>query len=166
MEIQNKELHRIAVTAIIYNKEGKYLITKRSPHKKSFPNLWTVPGGGMEVDDYINTPVTTNSGHWYYALETTLRREVREEVNLEIEKPQYLLDLVFISPQGQPCIVLSYYAEYKSGEIKLDDDSVEYEWVNIEEIKNYKLIDGIEEEIKMVDQILKKNGNIIHTTRF
>lgn len=165
MEIKDRELHRITVTAIIYNKEGKYLITKRSPHKKSFPNLWTVPGGGMEVDDYINTPVTTKAGQWYYAVETTLRREVREEVNLEIEKPKYLLDLVFISPQGQPCIVLSYYAEYKSGEIKLDDDSVDYKWISVEEIKNYELIDGIGEEIEMVDKILKNNGNTLHTTR-
>jgi len=155
MEIKNRELHRIAVTAIIY-KDGKYLITKRAPHKKSFPNKWTVPGGGLEVDDYINTPVSTPTGRqWYYSIEKTLRREVSEEVNLEIEKPQYLLDLTFISPDGQPCIVLSYYAQYKSGEVKLDEDAVEYKWVTVEEAKKTDLIEGIAEEIEMVDKILK-----------
>lgn len=153
MEIKNKELHRVAVTAIIY-KNGKYLITKRASHKKSFPNKWTVPGGGLDVGDYINEPVTTKAGQWYYAIEKTLRREVREEVNLEIEKPQFLLDLVFISPDGQPCIVLSYYSKYKSGEIKLDEDSSEYKWVTLREAKGYDLIDGILEEIEMVDKVL------------
>jgi len=154
MEIKDRELHRITVTAIIY-KDGKYLITKRSPHKKVFPNKWTVPGGGMNVDDYINTPVSTKSGQWYYAIEKTLRREVKEEVNLEIKKPVYLLDLAFISPQGTPVIVLSYYAEYDSGEIKLDEDSTDYKWVTLEEAKQYDIIDGIWEEIEMVDKISK-----------
>ena len=153
MEIKNRELHRIAVTAIIH-KGGKYLITKRSPHKKSFPNKWTVPGGGMEVDDYINTPVSTEAGQWYYAIEKTLRREVKEEVNLEINKPKYLLDLVFIAPDGTPSIVLSYYADYVSGEVKLDKDSTEYKWITAEEAEKIDLIEGIAEEIKMADKII------------
>jgi 8-oxo-dGTP pyrophosphatase MutT (NUDIX family) len=154
MEIKDKELHRVAVTAIIY-KDGQYLITKRAPNKKRFPNRWTVPGGGLETDDYINDQPSTKAGQWYNAIEKTLRREVREEVNLEIEKPEYLLDLTFISPDGVPVVVLSYYAQYKSGEVKLDTDSVEYKWVTLEEAKSYDLIDGIWEEIEMVDQALK-----------
>ncbi len=154
MEIKDKELHRVDVTAIIY-KDGKYLITKRAPNKKRFPNKWTVPGGGLEVDDYINTPVSTKSNQWYYAIEKTLRREVKEEVSLEIEKPEYLLDLTFIRPDGQPCVVLSYYAKYKSGVVKLDEDSVDYKWVTLEEAKSYDIIDGIWEEIEMVDKILR-----------
>ena len=49
MEIKDKELHRISITAIIYNDEGKYLVTQRSLQKESFPGKWTVPGGGLEV---------------------------------------------------------------------------------------------------------------------
>ncbi|MCI0619737.1 NUDIX domain-containing protein [Candidatus Wolfebacteria bacterium] len=91
MEVRDKELHRIAVTAIIYRRRGdtyEYLITKHSPKKKVFPNRWTVPGGGMETDDYIHdTNAQDKEGQWYYALEKTLRREVREEVNVEIREP-------------------------------------------------------------------------------
>jgi hypothetical protein len=47
------KLHRVAITAIIYNHEGKYLITRRSMKRKAFPGMWTVPGGQMSVDDYI-----------------------------------------------------------------------------------------------------------------
>jgi len=67
---------------------------------------------------------------------------------------KYLLDLTFIRPDGMPVIVLSFYAPYKSGEIKLDEDAVEYAWASYEECKNYDLIDGILDEIRMVDEIL------------
>jgi len=154
MEIQNKELHRVTSTAIIYQ-DNKFLITKRSPQKKAFPNKWTVPGGGLETDDYVNSPQKTSAGQWYFAIENSLRREIKEEVNLEVGKLKYLLDLTFVRPDGVPCIVLSYYGAYKSGEIKLDEDSVEYAWVTYEEAKDYDLIDGILEEIEMVDRILK-----------
>jgi len=152
--MENKELHRIVSTAIIH-KDGKYLITKRSPAKKAFPNKWTVPGGGLETDDYANTPPTTADGHWYYALYTSLRREIKEEVNLEVGFIKFLLDLALIRPDGVPVITMSFYAPYKSGEVKLDDDAVEYAWVTCEEAKNYDLIEGIWDEIRMVDEILK-----------
>ncbi len=155
MEIKDKELHRISLTAIIYDDQGKYLITKRALNKKAFPGKWTVPGGGLETDDYVNTKPTTSAGQWYGALENTLRREIKEEVNLEVEKPQYLLDLTFIRPDGIPVVVLSYYARYKLGEVKLDADSIDYKWVTLEEAKSYDIIDGIWGEIEMVEKILK-----------
>ena len=79
MEIKNKELHRIAITAIIYDKDGKFLITRRSLSKKAFPGKWTVPGGGLETDDYTKTPPSTKAGQWYFSVEKALRREVKEE---------------------------------------------------------------------------------------
>jgi len=157
MDIQDRELHRIAITAIIYNDKGQYLVTKRSPTKKAFPNKWTVPGGGLEVDDYINDTPTTQAVQWYGALEKTLRREVREEVNVEIDKPLYLMDLTFIRPDNIPVLVLSYYAKYISGEVKLDDDAVDYKWATLAEAKELDMIDGIWEEIELVDKIINKD---------
>ena len=52
-------------------------------------------------------------------------------------------------------MVLSFYAPYESGEIKLDKDSVEYKWVTSEEAQKLDIIAGVEEEIEMVDKILK-----------
>lgn len=154
MEIKDKELHRIALTAIIH-KDGKYLITQRNHNKKAFPGKWTVPGGGLETDDYIDLKPTTSAGQWYYAIEIALRREIREEVNLEVDKPKYLLDIAYIRPDGVPVVILSYYCNYESGEIELDEDSVDYAWVSVDELDNYDLIDGIADEIREVEAILK-----------
>lgn len=156
MEIKDKELHRIATTCIIYNTEKKYLVTKRSPHKKSHPNKWTVPGGGLSTDDYTNTPSSHEGPQWYGAVETALIREVKEEVGVEIGRAQYLLNLTFIRPDGIPVLVLSYYAPYVSGEVVLDADATEYRWVTLEEAKQLDLISGIYEEIEMVETLLKK----------
>ncbi|MFH1402176.1 MAG: NUDIX domain-containing protein [Patescibacteria group bacterium] len=158
MKIKHKELHRITSTAIIYKKEGnkiKYLITKRSLNKKAFPGKWTVPGGGLETDDYINIPADKN-GQWYNAVEKSLRREIKEEVNLEVEKLYYLLDVAFIRPDGVPVIILSYYGLYASGEVILDEDATEFAWVPLDEARGYALIDGILREIKMVEEILTR----------
>lgn len=150
----DKELHRVATTCIIYNKEKKYLVTKRSPHKKVHPNKWTVPGGGLTVDDYINTPQTNGDAGWYGAVVKGLQREIAEEVSITIGDPQYLLDLTFIRPDGIPVLVLSYYAPYISGDVKLDADAVEYAWVTLAEAKKLDLISGIYDELEMVEKRL------------
>lgn len=152
--IKDNDLHRIVMTCIIYNKDGRYLVIKRSPNQKAFPSKWTVPGGGLEPIDYTDTPKTTEDA-WYNVVEKTLRREVKEEVNLDIEKPEYLLDLIFIRPDNIPVLVLSYYAKYKSGEVVLEEDDTEYKWITVEEGKDIDLIPGILEEIEMTEKILK-----------
>jgi len=153
MEIKYRDLHRIASTAIIC-KENRYLIVKRSPNCKVFPGKWTVPGGGLEVDDYINNPKTSNDA-WYFAIEGSLRREVKEEVSLEIADIKYLCDLAFIKPNGTPVIVLSYYCKWKQGEVILNEENTEYKWVSLKEAEKYDLISGIFEEICMAEKMLK-----------
>jgi len=155
------ELHRIAVTGIIWRKDNdgkyRYLITKRSPEKKAWPGKWTVPGGGLDVNDYMHGEATyqnSESPQWYNAVETTLRREIKEEVGVEVEDINYLLDVAFIRPDGVPAIVLSFYCKYASGEVKLDEDAVEFAWITAEEVSSYELIQGIDHEILEVEKRL------------
>ena len=159
------DLHRIAVTGIIWKKDEngtiRYLITKRSPTKKAWPGKWTVPGGGLETTDYMDTEATyanSESPQWYNAVERTLRREIKEEVNVEVEDIGYLLDLAFIRPDGIPAIVLSFYCKYVSGDVTLDEDAVEFAWITREEIPSYDLIQGIDHELSLVDDKLKAQG--------
>jgi len=124
--------------------------------KKSFPGKWTVPGGGLEVSDYINLPKTT-SKHWYFAVDKSLRREVEEETSLKIGPLKYLCDMTFINPNGIPTVILSFYCNWESGQVKLDEDNIDFQWVSFDEAKNYDLVEGLLGEIKMVDKIIKKD---------
>ena len=156
MEIKDKELHRVTVTAIIYKPDFTYLITKRATHKKVGAGKWALPGGGLNTDDYTNTPPSTQeSRQWYGALQNALNREVAEEVNLVVGKPEFLTDLTFLRPDGIPVLCLSYFAPYVSGEVRLDEDATEFAWITADEVEKYDFIQGIEGEIEEVDAILK-----------
>jgi len=150
---KDTKLHYISLTAIIH-KDGKYLITKRSDDEKAFPGLWTVPGGKVEVVDYLNTPKTTKDV-WYGALANTLIREVKEEVDLEIANIRFIIDMVFIRPDGIPGVILSFLANYKSGKVNLNKESVDFAWVTAKQANSYNLIEGIYEEILMADKMIR-----------
>lgn len=152
-------LHEVAITAIIL-KGDKYLITRRSPNKKRFPGKWTVPGGKLEANDYLALPKDTEF-YWYNVLERTLAREIKEEVGLEVDNVQYLTSLATVHADGNPSIVISCIADYVSGSIVLQkEESDKFEWVTVEDAKNYDLIDGIYEEFVMVES-LKKGKRVL-----
>ena len=151
--MDENKFHYVVATGIII-KDKKYLITKRADWEKAFPGKWTVPGGKLEVTDYKNKPKDTSS-HWYNILETLLKREVNEETGLYIKNINYLTSMTFIRPDNIPVLIVSLYADHDSGEVELSKDMVEHAWVSLEEAKNYDLIEGIYEEIMMLDDLLK-----------
>ncbi len=145
----------IVITAIVVNSDGKYLITRRSMSKKRFPGFWTVPGGHLEPEDYLSSSKETEH-YWYNVLEKALVREIREEVGIEIENIRYVTSLATTHKDGVPSLVISCLADYVSGEVKLQEDETDKsEWVNLDEAKNYNLLDGIYDELVMAENFLK-----------
>lgn len=154
-EIQEKA-HYIAVTGIIRNSEGKYLICKRSEKEKVFPGKWCVPGGKVQKSDFVNTPKDTQD-HWFDIFEKTLHKEIFEETGLKIKHIGYVSNLALIRPNGFSTIIVSLHAQHESGEVKLDEDElVDHAWVSLEEAKNYDLIENIYEQIDRVENFYLK----------
>lgn len=154
MDYKTDKAHYIVATGVII-KDGKFLIVKRADWEKNSPGKWTVPGGKLETKDYMARGFDTNGNQWYNVIEDLLRREVREEVNLEIKNIGYVCSLVYIRHDNIPCLTISLYADYDSGEVKLCDALTEYAWVSLEEAKDYELIDGIYHELEILDNYLK-----------
>jgi len=151
MEQLKEKANYVSVTGII-RKDGKYLICKRSPNEKAFPNMWCVPGGKIEQKDFINTQKDTKD-HWLGIFEKTLAKEMLEETNLRIKNIGYVSSLVFIRPNGFSTIIVSLYADYDSGTIKLSDEElVDHAWVDLEEAKRFDLIENIYEQIVEVEK--------------
>jgi 8-oxo-dGTP pyrophosphatase MutT (NUDIX family) len=159
MEIEQikEKANYVSITGIIRKfKEGKYkyLICKRSPNEKAFPSKWCVPGGKIEQKDFINKPKDTQD-HWFNIFEETLRKEILEETSLSIKNIGYVSSLVFIRPNGFSTIIVSLFADYEGGDVVLDNNELtDYTWVDIQEAKNYDLIENIYEQILEVE---KKN---------
>jgi 8-oxo-dGTP diphosphatase len=160
--MENQHLHEVAITAIVVKDglstgsgQAKYLITRRSPNKKRFPGMWTVPGGKLETKDYLDLPKDTEH-YWYNVLEKTLRREVKEKVGIDIDNIIYVTSLAMVHADGAPSLVISCMADWTGGEIKLQEEELdEHAWVSLEEAKNYKLIDGIYDELVMTESLRK-----------
>ena len=143
---ESQYLHEVVITAIII-KDGKYLIIRRSPNKKRFPGYWTVSGGRLETKDYLDLPKDTEF-YWYNVLEKTLKREVKEEVGLEINNIEYVTSLARVHEDGAPSLVISCLADWMAGEVRLQEgETDQFAWVDLEEAKGYRLIDGIYDEL-------------------
>lgn len=151
-----EKIHYVSVTGIVC-KDGKYLICKRSEKEKVFPGKWCVPGGKIEHSDFINTPKDTSS-HWLDIFERVLKKEMLEETSLEIKNIGYVSSLCFIRPNGHSTIIVSLYADYADGEVKLAADELSaHVWVTLEEAKKYDLIENIYEQLEKVDEMYSKN---------
>jgi 8-oxo-dGTP diphosphatase len=146
------ERFEIVITAMIANAEGRFLVIRRSDSKKRFPGRWTVPGGRLETADFTSLPKDT-AEYWYNVLERTLRREVEEEVGIQIRHIEYVTSLATVHADGSPSLVISCLAEYESGEVTLQlEEADQFAWINLEEAKGYDLIDGIYDELVMAEQ--------------
>jgi hypothetical protein len=58
------------------------------------------------------------------------------------------------------------WAETENKEVKLCNALTDYEWVTIDEAKNYDLIEGIYEELLILDKKLKKGGKVESWKKF
>jgi len=163
--MSQEQLFNLLATAIILKepfesgKKPQYLITQRSDNEKTFPGLWTVPGGHLDVEDITDFPKQTEH-YWYNCLERALKREVVEECNLKIKNIWYLTSLVRLKDDGHGSMVISFVADYAGGKVKISEDMQDFAWVTYEESKKYKLFDGILEEFYMVERKLSGEKDV------
>jgi len=80
-----------------------------------------------------------------------------EEVGLEIKRIDYVTSLVYIREDQIPSLIISLWSEPKDKipVVRLDESLTEFAWVTLEEAKNYDLIEGIYEELEILDRKLK-----------
>jgi 8-oxo-dGTP pyrophosphatase MutT (NUDIX family) len=152
--------HYISITGIV-RKGNKFLICQRSPQEHIFPLKWCVPGGKIEQKDFLSWNKDTKD-HWLSIFEKILKKEILEECNIEIKNIGYVSSLALIRPNGYTGIIVSLYADYESGDVKLmlPDELVDHAWVTLEEAKDYDLIENIYEQLEKVEKIYHSKGEV------
>ncbi|MDD4990450.1 MAG: NUDIX hydrolase [Candidatus Pacebacteria bacterium] len=113
---------QVGVKILLKNKNGNYLLIRRSPEK--YPNAsgaWDIVGGRIEP----GLPLFDN-----------LKREVKEEINLDLtEEPKLVGAQDILRVHGKHIVRLTYIG-FIDGQVKLDEkENVEFKWLAINEIK-------------------------------
>lgn len=147
------KLFYFVANVVVYRPEdGRCLILKRSQAETAHPGRWAVPGGKMEWGDFdLKRPTRINGDilDFENSVEDLLKRETREEANVEIEDDfRYINSVTFIRPDGIPVVLVKFAARYKSGEVKPEAGAfTDAAWVNAQEVRDYECIDGVPAEI-------------------
>jgi ADP-ribose pyrophosphatase YjhB (NUDIX family) len=114
---------QVGVKAFLKNSEGKYLLVKRSADKyKNTKGTWDIVGGRIDP----GTKLLDN-----------LRREVKEETQLDVVSDPVLIAAQDIIPNAEKHVVRLTYVASAQGQLILDMlENNEYEWLTIAEMKN------------------------------
>jgi ADP-ribose pyrophosphatase YjhB (NUDIX family) len=115
----------VTVGGLIFDSSGKVLLVRT--HKWS--NLWGIPGGKIK---------------WGEPAEDALRRELKEETNLEVDDIQFVLVQDCIHSRefyrDAHFVLLNYTCKARPPlEVKLNDEAREYRWVTWPEIDQLPL---------------------------
>jgi 8-oxo-dGTP diphosphatase len=109
---------RVSQKIFLKNSDGKMLALRRSETDPSRPLTWDLPGGNIEEGE---------------DLVENLKREIFEEVGIEVENISILGALSGTSKKGEYAIQIAYIATVDNPEIKLSYEHDQYKWVTKEE---------------------------------
>ena len=123
----------MGVKALLQNKEGKYLLVRRSSDK--YPEVgpkWDIVGGRI------------NPGE---TLLENLKREIKEETNLDMNKePELVAAQDILRVPERHVVRLTFVGEIE-GEPEIDDDHTEFRWFTAEQIREIENLDKYVKEL-------------------
>ena len=113
--------YKIILSAVIFNKEGKILLGRRSLTDDILPGYWGLPGGKIDSTEDTDD-----------ILEKELIREIIEEVGINVD----ILNLIenHLSAKSRK-VNICFSAKFKSGIPQALDETDEVGWFSLEEIK-------------------------------
>ena len=141
----DKCLYVVNVEAAIF-KGDKWLLGQRSAKEDHDPGLFSMIGGKVENVEAEN-----------HILEKTLKREVLEEVGVEVQNNiHYVKSSSFIADFGRHVVDIVFLCEYKAGQATvLEQDELDsVEWMTIDELLAHEKIGPYtKESLKIAEQM-------------
>lgn len=129
-----------ALGAFILDEKNRLLIIKKSSRERIDAGLWVVPGGKVKSDEHIID---------------ALKREVLEEVGLEVKSYEWIGEDVF--KVGDKYFHAPHFiCRVKSTKkIVLEKNMEEYRWITKKEMSKYPMPEGFR---KQTINVFKKYG--------
>ncbi|MCR4329057.1 MAG: NUDIX domain-containing protein [Candidatus Roizmanbacteria bacterium] len=117
---------QIITACIFLHKDGKVFIGRRSKTKSFLPGKWELPGGHIEFGETV---------------EEGLRRELREELNMEIIVGNIYSEFTYVMNEGNDHVIeVLYFATMKNPKQKIflnEESHDEYAWLSENEVDTY-----------------------------
>lgn len=129
----NSKNFSLAAKAFIVDK-NRLLIVKRSNYTIMKPGIWEIPGGRLNPgEDMIQG----------------LKRETKEETNIDIEVVRAISMRDFIRDDDQTIKLTIFLCRPLNKEVKLSNEHTEFEWIDIDKAKE-KINEFFHKEIDFV----------------
>jgi len=151
----DKYLFRIAPQGVVYRKDGKMLVMKRSLKEEVSPGSLAYIGGKVErqeIKDYTKDTI-------YNVFEDTFVRECLEEAHVKVKRDTIRIigDHLFERKDGIQMIIVTLIAEFDEQlEGELDKDEVEaLYWLNLAEIDKSNMPEAVYKTYEKASMIIK-----------
>lgn len=112
----------VSAGAMILNEKGEILLCKRSMHAKNERGCWENPGGAVEFGE---------------KLEDAVKREIKEELNIDLELlEQFPAGDHIIPGDRQHWVATTFLAKIKSGKPKIMEPEKcdEIKWFSLKDL--------------------------------
>ena len=121
--------YRITTASVIYDRDKGILLGLRSLKEDTVAGFWSLPAGKLEAE-----------GPGEDVLENNLRKEIKEEIGVEVGELVYL-DSHMWTDRDPSKLTIVFMTQILSGEPKpLDpDEVVEVKWFKMDEIESMTL---------------------------
>ena len=130
-----KDFIGVGVGALIFNGNNEFLMLLRSENCKNEAGKWMIPGGAVDFNE---------------KLEDTVKREIKEELGIDIEVIKLIAAVNHILPEeGQHWVAPTFKCKIVSGEPKILEPHkhAEMKWFSL---------DNLPENLSIATQLVLK----------
>ena len=129
----------VTVKAFIITSQNKLLLVKRPENAVHKPGVWEIPGGRLSLGE---NPFDG------------LKREVLEEVGLDIEVLNPLKVHHFTRQDGQKITMIVFVCKALNENVKLSAEHTVHKWIGFDEAK-FIMVPDFLEEIKLYQKFFQ-----------
>lgn len=144
MEKFNNDSNVVNKVLVFIIFENKFLLLKGSENDPQYKeSFWYVVTGAVEDEDKT--------------IEDAVKREVKEETNLELYDIKYLNWIFEYKSLGKRCSEKAFFAYSVNNSVILNEESIDYKWCDINEFVNEIKWYSDKEELKKILQDIINN---------
>lgn len=111
------------ILSFIINEKNEFLLLLGSDKDPQFKrSFWYVVTGGCENEDDN--------------LKDTVKREIKEETNLDVKDSMYLNWIFKYNSLGIDCTEYVFISKVNNSKIILNEESIDFKWCNLNELIN------------------------------